>query len=182
MAKGPPIHVDVTASRKGSEDVEFCHSWGIKGQPKANSGRIDVPKGQPPTDIKFTLVEDTTGLNLEFYSDPKDAMWVDMAPNCPKIPGDGGQITFQSSNKKILRVEDANSGDPCDLKYALRFYGDTKVIDGREYKPPYEYDPDLKNGGGGIGGITEYSMLNSPLTVVLAFTALVAIGAYLWMR
>ena len=183
MAKGQPIDVDVKAwIDTARNEVAFSHTWGVRGKPKGNSGKIDVAKGQPPTEIKFTLCDDQTGLDLEFYKDPDDAMWVDFAPDCPKQKGDAGQITFQSSSKKVLWVEDANSGPPCDLKYSLRFYGKEKDIGGVTYKPPYEYDPDLKNGGGGVGGITDYSFLSSPLTIALGVTALLALGAYLWMR
>lgn len=181
LKSGKPIDVDVWAwIDKPTGEVKFDHIWDLRGNPKNKKGTIDIPPGQPSTEIKFTLIEDKTGLDLEFYSDPDDAMWVDLAPNCPNQPGGGGQITFQSSSKKVLRVDDANAGQPCDLKYALRFYGMSKTIDGRDYKPPYEYDPDLKNGGGGNTGVGFFNVPGGILTVAAVGIALVAIAALLW--
>jgi len=149
-AHGPPVDVDVWAwIDKRTKEVKFDHTWKVDGNAKPGK-RIDIPPGQNATAIRFKLVEDKTGLDLEFYSNPADAMWVDFAPDCPKMPGNAGQISFESSSPKMLRVVDANYGRPCDLKYSLRFYGKSATIGGVKYEPPYEYDPDLKNGGGGI--------------------------------
>jgi hypothetical protein len=46
-----------------------------------------------------------------------------------------------------LTVLDTNR-TACDLKYALRFDGDPYTDKNGTY-PPFTYDPELRNGGGG---------------------------------
>jgi hypothetical protein len=52
-----------------------------------------------------------------------------------------------TSSNNLLKVVDANSGAACTLHYALRFSGDALGSG-----PPYVFDPDIRNGGGGVGG------------------------------
>jgi hypothetical protein len=131
-----PIHVDVYADLK-DEMVLFSHVWKEPGGTKKKKGKIEV--NQKDTPIHFHLHDDT-GLGLAFCATASDAMWVDLK-DCPTCAGNGGQITFDSSAPKLLKVSDANLNPPCTLHYALRFTGNPTTED----SPPYEYDPEIKN-------------------------------------
>jgi hypothetical protein len=68
------------------------------------------------------------------------------------MAGNGsGQIQFNYPyDPDELCVDDLNSNEPAMLfKYALRFDGKAGHQVGKTAScPPYEYDPDFKNGGG----------------------------------
>ncbi len=147
--KGKPIKVTVTAELDPhTGKVSWDHEWEHEGHPTKYQGRIDVAGGDWMVPIAFHL-QDRTNLHLKFYEDPTEAMHVGPATACPPPRGDGGQIVFPSrAAPKLLKVADRNSGDPVELKYALRFDGDPNPA-GSE-AAPYVYDPDLKNGGGGV--------------------------------
>ena len=150
VTKGPPINVRVTASIDPAGDVTYGHEWDFGGGP-LKYGKIEVPKDTPPTDIKFHFT-DRTGLRLSFYPSPSDAFYVDFAPNCPRSAGNAkGEFNLadppSSSSNMRLTVRDMNK-TACDLKYALRFDGDP-YDDKEGHHPPYAYDPELRNGGGG---------------------------------
>lgn len=141
------VVVDVFADRDG-ENVVFDHEWRREGDPVPKKGRIDIGFGDPPTELRFQLHDRTArpgqpGLRLSFVEPAEQAMWVSLG-NCPQQSGNGGQISFDSVNPQQLRVTDANAGDECILHYALRFNGDPAANG-----PPYVYDPDIRNGGGG---------------------------------
>jgi hypothetical protein len=142
------IDVDVRAYIDTiTKKVEFDHEWDAPGKPK-KKGKIEVDYGAYMVPITFHL-RDETGLGLEFYSTAQDAMYVGIGPDCPTGQGNAGQIQFNSAPKKDkLEVVDANTGDACDLKYTLRFSGNPNAA-GKE-SAPYEYDPELRNGGGGV--------------------------------
>jgi hypothetical protein len=150
VTQGPPINVRVTVSKDSEGTIIYDHEWDFGGGP-AKKGKIDVPKDTPPTDIKFHLM-DRTGLKLSFYSSPGAAFYVDFAPNCPTGAGnadgefDLGDPPSKSSNN-LLTVLDMNKSE-CELKYALRFDGDPYTDKNGTY-PPFAYDPELRNGGGG---------------------------------
>ena len=146
-----PVQVDVYAYLEG-EDILFAQAWRTDGDPGRRQGHIEIGKGQADVPIKFHL-HDRTGLNLAFL--PADEgkqegpFWCNTL-DCPTSWGDGnGQIGDVDSSKNLLKVVDANSGEPCTLHYALRFTGDP-VGSG----PPYAFDPDIRNGGSGVGGGT----------------------------
>ena len=149
LDQGPPINVRVTVSKDTDGTITYNHEWDVGGGP-AKKGKIDVPKDTPPTDIKFHLT-DRTGLNLSFYPSPADAFYADLYPNCPKAAGDAGEFDLNDppskSSNKLLTVLDMNK-TACDLKYALRFDGDPYTDKNGTY-PPFAYDPELRNGGGG---------------------------------
>jgi hypothetical protein len=150
VTDGPPINVRVTARKDGSDTVVYDQEWDFGGGP-IKYGKIEVPEDTPPTDIKFHLT-DRTGLRLRFYQSPSDAFYVDFAPNCPKSAGNAkGEFDLgdppSSSSNMLLTVRDMNA-TACDLKYALRFDGD-RYDDSEGHHPPFVYDPELKNGGGG---------------------------------
>ena len=141
---GPPINVRVTATKDASGTVVYEHEWDFGGGP-AKPGKIVVPEGTPPTDIKFHLT-DRTGLNLRFYPSPSDAFYVDFAPNCPRSAGDAkGEFDLgdppSSSSNMQLTVRDMNR-TACDLKYALRFDGNPHQ-DKEGHHPPFADDPEL---------------------------------------
>lgn len=141
-AKVPTVNADVIATKVGDK-VEFDLEWRKEGDPSSKKGPINIPERDPPTSINFHL-RDETRLNLRFKSPATEAMWVDLNGCPPQQPGNGGQISFNSTSPKLLRVTDANSGDPCTLYYMLRFDGDPAANG-----PPFEYDPEIRNGGGG---------------------------------
>jgi len=135
-----PLNVDVYAFRVG-DIVLFAHAWGRGSDPKTKQGKIEVPKKESDVPIHFQLHDLTEPkVKLSFYSDACDSIWVDTA-ECPTEAGHGGQIEYGSSGGNSLKVTDLNSVK-CTLHFALRFDGDP-LGDG----PPYEYDPEIRNGG-----------------------------------
>lgn len=133
------VQVDVYAYREG-DDVLFAHAWRQQGDPKREKGQIKIPRGEKDVPIHFHL-HDRSRLNLAFESTASDAMWVSKT-ECPTAPGSGGQINYDQSSPNQLKVSDSNS-EACTLHFALRFTGDE--LDG---KTSYEYDPEIRNGGG----------------------------------
>lgn len=150
-AGGPPIHVYVKATLDPTtHKVCFDHEWLVTGNPNSEKGEIKIANGTPSTRIFFHLRpgDDETGLGLTFCTPATEAMYVSVDPTYPSQPGGGGQITFpHKPSPHVLMVEDANSGNEVVLKYALRFNGKNNA-EGDE-RPPYAYDPDIRNGGGG---------------------------------
>lgn len=147
-AKARDVHVDVYAYREG-EDILFAQAWKLDGDKERKKGHIKIGEGQGDVPISFQL-HNRTGLDLAFLpvDDGKQEgpFWCAMH-DCPTAWGNGdGQIkSIEILPNDVLRVVDANSGEPCTLHYALRF---------REPKlasPTYEFDPDIRNGGGGFG-------------------------------
>lgn len=137
-----PIIADVSAKLVDNR-VGFDLEWRREGDPNPKTGRIEVGAGDPPTPIHFNL-RDNTGLNLAFKSPGTEAMWVDLTGCPPQQAGNGGQIDFNSSSPNLLRVTDANRGPECTLFYMLRFDGHPAANG-----PPFEFDPEIRNGGGG---------------------------------
>jgi hypothetical protein len=174
VKQGPPINVRVTASKDPAGTVVYSHDWDFGGPVKG--GKIEVPKDTPPTNIKFHLT-DRTGLNLKFYPSPSAAFYVDFEPTCPKNAGNAkGEFDLNdppsSSSNNLLTVLDMNK-TACDLKYALRFDGDP-YTDSNGTHPPYEYDPDLRNGGGG-------TRANVAALVGVAVMTVIAVTALVWL-
>ncbi len=139
------INVEVRASRKADGGVHFDTLWRNGTDPNGvwRCDPIDLPHGPDHYRLQFNL-EDKSGRKLEFYGSPKDAMYVKVGA-CPTGPGDGGgQINFEAvdANKKKLTIKDFNRDPPCTLHYMLRFEGDPNGT-------CYQYDPEIKNGGGG---------------------------------
>ncbi len=149
--KGNPVKVTVTADIDPvTKKVRFDHEWEYEGTGgPVKKGQVEVPSGDWMVPIAFHLKDDT-GLHLKFYGAPADAFYCSAGTACPPPKGDGGgQIIFPAkASSHLLKVSDANTGPPVDLKYALRFDGDANPA-GNE-TAPYVYDPELKNGGGGI--------------------------------
>ena len=133
--------------------VQFDHKWKFEGDTTTKKGTIEVPPGTvgtPPATIRFHL-KDSTGLNLKFWNPTSDAMWVSTEEKCPSKRGDGGQISYDHPwGPYKLQVVDANSGPECILYYTLRFDGDRHTEPNGKQRPPYEYDPTIKNGGGTV--------------------------------
>lgn len=163
--------------------VKFDHDWKFDGDPTSKKGTIEVPRGTvgtPPATIKFQL-RDRTGLNLKFVNPTRDAMWVSKSVRCPRRRGTGGQISYPHPWEALtLTVEDANSGLECMLYYTLRFDGDPHTDPNGKRRPPFEYDPTIRNGGGtvpsGVG-------LLSTSTIVAAVTVVAVIAVlYFWFN
>ena len=148
-AKVRPVQVDVYAYLEG-DDILFAQAWRLDGDPGRRKGHIEIGKGQGDVPIKFHL-HDRTGLKLAFLPtdvDKQEGPFWCSALDCPTSWGDGsGQISGVESSNNLLKVVDANKGEPCTLHYALRFTG-APIGSG----PPYAFDPDIRNGGGGVGG------------------------------
>jgi hypothetical protein len=182
MAKVKAVVINVYAEKSEGGPVTFRHEWKFDGDPGMSKGTINVPPGTvnaPPTRMQFHL-HDSTGLHLQFVNPTSDAMWVSLTKTCPDEAGDGGQISYNHPwNAKLLQVDDANQGPPCTLYYTLRFDGDPYTDPDGKQHPPYEYDPDIKNGGGTVPNIDPRS---STITVIAVTAAVVAvIAAILWL-
>lgn len=169
---GNPIKVEVHACLdRETHKVKFDDEWEADWVNGKQKGEIKVPYGTPPTEIHFHLRDDT-GLHLNFMRSFADVIYVSTGSACPPPRGNqGGQITFVSSSQNLLKVSNANSGGVCDMKYALRFNGQDNIAGGENQ--PYVYDPDLKNGGGGIGGIntTLYLLVGGAVLAAAAYLA-----------
>lgn len=139
-----PLQCDVYAYTEDG-DILFTHAWRRLGDPKRKTGKIIIGAGESAVPIQYHLHDKTTPKeHLAFLNPGSAAMWVDLN-DCPTQAGDGGQISFEpGSNGNILRISDANTGSPCTLHYMLRF---ASGQDGAG--PVYEYDPEIRNGGGG---------------------------------
>ena len=146
--KSRAVHVDVYAYLE-DDDILFAQAWKLDGERERKKGQIKIGKGQGDVPINF-LLHDRTGKNLAFLDvDPGEEegpFWCSRT-SCPSRWGSGGgQITsIEKLSNTELKVIDANKGDARTLHYALRFTG-TQVGSG----PPYEFDPDIRNGGGGV--------------------------------
>lgn len=94
-------------------------------------------------ELSFKLV-DQSGLQLAFYPDFADAIWVAVGDTCPTAAGNGnGAISAGSASSQKLVVSNANAVAQT-LTFALRFTG---AASAGGY-PPYVYDPQIINGGG----------------------------------
>lgn len=150
------VHVDVFAKTSKEGFVEFSHQWKFEDEPppKDAGGTIDLPEGKTAYRLHFHLKDDTNPkADLSFIGEASEAMWVTAGEECPTCAGNGaGQILFKHEpSKQQLIVDDLNSNVPAmTFKYALRFEGAKGQQAGSPPKqcPPYEYDPDFKNGGG----------------------------------
>lgn len=141
------VQVDVRASFDDDGGVHFDSLWRHDNDPNGvwRSGPIDLPHGPDHYRMEFDL-DDKSGRSLKFYPNPADAMYVNVG-SCPTGAGNGaGQIAFETvtNGNKKLTIKDFNQGLPCVLSYMLRFNGAASGTG-----PPYEYDPDIRNGGGG---------------------------------
>jgi hypothetical protein len=146
----------VLGTPPAAASVQFDCIWRSSDDPAGvwHSGPIDLPPKSGLHKLEFTL-DDMSGKNLKFYPTGDSAMWVDV-DECPKSdPGNGknnGQIEdkhVDAANKKKLTLKDRNDGPRCLLHYTLRFDGDPGMNpDTAASCPPYEYDPEIKNGGG----------------------------------
>lgn len=176
---GTDIQVRVRAYLDAGGAVQFEQDWNLPGKPVEN-GKIKVPKDNTAT-ISFKLKDDTR-LDLSFYPDPADAFWANPeSQGCPKSAGNGaGAFNLKppssSSNGNKLDILDLNPTE-CDLKYALRFDGKPYTDKNGSY-PPFEYDPELRNGGGGTRLNTSFS---STALVGVATIAIAAVIAIVWL-
>jgi hypothetical protein len=113
---------------------------------KQDGEKLKFDVGAGAFDLSFDL-DDQSGLNLAFYPDVADAIWVAVGTTCPTAAGNGnGVITGVSASDKKLVVTNANAIKQT-LTFALRFTGTAKG----DY-PPFVYDPEIVNGGGKQAG------------------------------
>jgi hypothetical protein len=156
------VIVDVTAHPSGPPGV-YSLVWRFDGQPNQPNALIDLPKNSGPCDMTFNLIDQSNN-GLRFRQAASDAMWVRPGNQCPTGPGNGNnQMSggVVSSDRMRLDINDKNSGNPRNLKYALRFEPDG-----------FFYDPDIRNGGGGVGsGGTSAALV---VGAIGAFAGLVA--------
>ena len=148
------VDIHVRAYTEASGLVDFSQEWKFEDEPgDPKPGRIDLPEGKVAYEFHFHLHDDTDPKKKLKFIDPcEEAMWVAVGTDCPRRAGNGsGQIRFgHPYNTHQLVVDDLNSNVPAMLfKYALRFDGeDGEQVGKSTLCPPYEYDPDFKNGGG----------------------------------
>lgn len=148
-AKTRAVHVDVYAFEEDG-DVLFAQAWKRDGDTKRKMGHITIDEGEGDVPIRFKLY-DRTKLDLAFLavdsSNQGGPFWCN-TEDCPTAWGNcDGQITsIENLPNGGLQVVDANTGDPCTLHYALRFSAGTVA------PTIYEFDPDIRNGGGSTGG------------------------------
>jgi hypothetical protein len=149
-AAKPTINVEVIATRDWDEGVNFVCTWEYPQNSGIwHSGKMVFADGDVDRDIEYTLV-DRTGLGLAFASPANEAIWVNFG-TCPTSSqgSDKGQI--HGKNKPApgtLTVKNKNNV-VCKLKYALNFVGTPYSNPSGAFGPPYQYDPEYRNGGGG---------------------------------
>lgn len=144
------VDIDVIATRHEDHGVDFVCLWQDANR-NWHSGPIVFPYDSGEHDVEFKL-DDRTGLNLNFEASASNAIWFN-ANSCPTSASgdDKGQIRDKQvmSTDKKLKLKNLNTGDPCDLHYALRFTGDSWTSPGgKQHQAPYAYDPEFRNRGG----------------------------------
>ena len=162
--QGLPVTVNVTAHPAGAPEP-YTIDWCLQGQPWQGNTAIDLPRNSGSHDMIFNLI-DNSGKNLRFKPQARDAIWVRPGHNCPNAPGNGnGQMSngTVSADGMQLTINDDNSGSPRNLKYALRFDPD-----------PNMFDPDIRNGGTGVGGGTSLMLLTTTIGAVAGLAATMA--------
>lgn len=136
--------VKVTATSLGSApwvcftmDADYPEKGG-----KQAGDELEFDARAGPFDVSFEL-DDETDLDLAFYPDFTDAMWVVVGLACPTQPGNGNGaiIPISVADKKLVVTNQNAVGQT--LTFMLRFTGNSS---GADY-PPYEYDPRIINGG-----------------------------------
>lgn len=147
---GTPVIVDVLARTAAGGGVDFSHSWRWQDGTPGGSGSIDIPrrgKDDNGTPIHFHLRDETQpNRGLDFTDDLHGAMWV-QRDGCPQERSADPEIPADQMNAtpNLLKVFNKNS-EECTLHYRLRF----KDRQGNAES----YDPDIRNGGTGLGGGT----------------------------
>lgn len=145
--QGLPVIVDVTAHPPGSAEP-YTIDWRFQGQPGKGNTVINLPRGSGSHDMTFNLI-DNSGKGLRFKAAAADAIWVKSGKGCPTGPGHGNQMSngSVSTDGMTLTINDDNSGNAQHLGYMLRFDPDPNV-----------FDPDIRNGGTGVGGGTSAAL------------------------
>jgi hypothetical protein len=140
--QGLPVIVDVTAHPSGAPKP-YTIDWRFVGDP-TGKGDTDIvfPRNSGSHNMTFRL-NDQSGKGLLFKQSGTDAIWVKSGQGCPTGPGNGGNqmgVPTVSTDRLTLEINDDNSGSPRNLCYMLRFDPDGN-----------NFDPDIRNGGGGVG-------------------------------
>jgi len=129
------MDVTVTALAGSTGPID----WKIDGK-KAKDSSIFFAKGSGPQTVKFKL-DDTTGRDLRFDSSSPFWAHINEAGQCPPEGAMNNQTDVVKCTDKELTISNANSGNPCTIRYQLNF------VDGSGNREPV--DPDFKNGGTG---------------------------------
>ena len=135
------------------------------GSTKATYPDISLPPNQPNQPFQFKIVNDNTGLNIQFAN--TNPLWIQQGSQ-PTGPGVNGQIVNIAGNStKVLTFDDQNTlpsptqPSPVVLKYQLNF------TDGQG-NPVTSIDPDITNGGKTLS--TSYTT-----SIVVAVTTVIAL-------
>ena len=143
------------------------------GNTKATYPDVNLPQNDANQNFQFKIVNDNTGLNIQFAS--TNPLWIQQGGQ-PTGPVVNGQITNVSGNStKVLTFNDLNtlpsptSPSPVVLSYQLNF------TDGQG-NAVTSIDPDITN-----GGKTLSSYLNSTVAVAIG-AALLLILIVAWVR
>lgn len=164
--QGLPVIVDVTAHPPGSSE-SYTIDWCFQGQPSQGNTEIHLPRGSGSHDMTFRLI-DNSGKGLRFKAAAADAIWVKNGKGCPTGPGNGNQMSngSVSADRMTLTINDDNSGNAQHLGYMLRFDPDPNV-----------FDPDIRNGGTGVGGGTSAALTTTIGAVVGVVATLLFVEA-----
>ena len=144
---GKKTKVKVTATPLGAAPwVTFAMRADYLNQGGQQDGdELVFDPGAGPFTLTFDLADDTD-LDLAFYPQFSDAIWVAVGSDCPTEPGDAnGAITPVSVADKKLVVTNQNAVGQ-NLTFMLRFTGNASAGG----HPPYVYDPGIVNGGGRV--------------------------------
>jgi len=137
--------VTVTASPLSATpwvDFAMTADYEDKGG-KQDGDKLEFDAKAGAFDLSFDL-DDKSGLQLDFYPDVADAMWVAVGSTCPTGPGNGGgAIAPGSASNNKLVVTNANQVAET-LSFELRFTGNAPGGG----QTTYVYDPKIVNGGG----------------------------------
>lgn len=151
---GLPVEIDVFAHPAGAP-APYTIDWRFQGGPSQGNTAISLPRNSGSHDMIFTL-RDNSGKNLRFKGTPEEAMWVSPGQQCPSGKGSGAnQIRFGSvsqPDRLVLTVTDDNSGNRRNMQYMLRFDPDGN-----------NFDPEIRNGGGGFTLTTSTATIGSAL-------------------
>ena len=142
------------------------------GDSKATYPDVVVPQNNGDQPFQYKIVNDNTGLNIQFASE--NPVWV-QANSQPTGPGVNSQVhKLAGGGQKTLTFTDKNSlpsstqPAPLTLTYQLNF------TDGQG-NPVTSIDPDIRN-----GGKTIFGSINNTVAVVAGVIALLLI--VVWFR
>ena len=133
----------ITITATGNPPTFQMRSQFENGGGNQTGSKLNFNQAAGAFTLTFELV-DHSGLGLEFYADPTQALWVSSNSTYPTQAGNGGgAITFTPIKNGKLIVDNANHV-AADLAFIVRFNSLQANA-----TPPYIYDPTIGNGGTG---------------------------------